>query len=396
MAVIHHLKNRYAIVGIGQTPQGKVPGRSAQSFHVEACVNAIGDAGIAKDEIDGLLLYRHFDAMPGDIDVSAFRIAEQLGIRPTVLSQEAYCTRSWLTHAIGLLEAGFCRYVLVSYGDNARSGKRAFVRELANGKPTDELAAYGDFSTLAKYAMLARRDMFETGTGPEVWRNIAVCQRRFANMNPAAAMFDKVLTEADYDASPYVVEPFRLLDATPTTDGGRAIVITSAERAKDVAGKPVYIMGVGAANMPATPSHMTLEDSRYAAQTASRAAFEMAGVTHADVDACQLYDCFTYTVEATLRDYGLFQPGESKDFFTPERIGPGGTLPVNTSGGMLSEGYFMGLTPVTEAVLQLRGVCGQRQLGSAPGTRAPRIILCSDNGGVLQSHCTILLGKEEY
>lgn len=389
------LKNRYAFSGVGLTPQGKVPSRSAQSFHVEACANALRDAGLPVGEVDGLILYRHFDPVGGDVDVSAFTVAEQLGIRPTALSQETYCTRSWMTHAIGLIEAGFCKYVLVSYGDNARSGRRSFVKELRNdGEPSDMLAAYGDFSTLAKYAMIARRAMYETGTGPEVWRNIAVCQRQFANLNPEAAMHEKLLTPEDYDAAPYVVEPFRLLDATPTTDGGRAILVTTEERARDLAVKPVCVIGVGEANQPKSPAHMTFEDSRYAPATSAKAAFEMAGITIDDVDACEIYDCFTYTVEATMRDYGFFEPGESAAFFVPERIGPGGSLPINTSGGMLSEGYFMGLTPVVEAVRQLRGECGARQLGVLPGSKTPNIILCSDNGGVFHSHTTLVLGRE--
>lgn len=387
------LKNRYAIAGVGLTPQGKVPSRSAQSFHVEACANALRDAQLPASEVDALLLYRHFDPTGGDLDVTAFTVAEQLGIRPTVLSQEKYCTRTWLTHAIGLMEAGLCRYVLVSYGDNARSGRRSFIKELQNGQPTDMLAACGDLSTLAKYAMIARRAMHETGTGPDVWKNIAVCQRQFANLNPEASMYGKPLTEADYYAAPYVVEPFRLPDATPTSDGGRALLITTAERARDLAKTPVPIMGLGQANMPSSPAYMSFEDSRYAAAVAAKAAFEMAGVTTADVDACEIYDCFSYTVEATLRDYGFFKPGEADAFFTPERIGPGGSLPVNTSGGMLSEGYFMGLTPVVEAVRQLRSECGARQLGVYPGSKKPDIILCSDNGGVLQSHTTIVLGR---
>ena len=119
----------------------------------------------------------------------------------------------------------------------------------------------------------------------------------------------------------------------------------------------------------------------------------MAGIGPGDVDACQIYDCFTFTVEHTLRDCGFFKPGESMDWFKPERIGPGGRLPVNTSGGMLSESYFMGLTPVGEAVMQLMGRCGKRQLGVLPGTKTPQIMFCTDNGGVLQSNCSMILER---
>lgn len=390
-----HLKDQYAIVGVGYTPQGKVPDRTALSFHVEACLNAVRDAGLTKEDIDGLLLYRYFEPVGGDRDITAFTVAEQLGIRPTVLSQEHYCTRSWLMHAIGLLECGFCRYVVVSYGDNARSGGRNFVEELSGtGKAFDELAAYGDFSTLAKYAMVARRAMEVYGTGPDVWKEIAIAQRQWAQLNPRAGMYGKPLDDAGYYANEYVAEPFRMLDATPVSDGGRAIVITSAERAKHLPHPPVYITGFGTACQPVSPFRLLAEDEVSAAAVAGKMAFGMAGMTPTDIDACQIYDCFTYTVEATLADYGFYDPRDSAAFLTREHIGPGGGFALNTSGGLLSEAYFMGLTPVSEAVMQLMGRCETRQLGVLPGTKQPRAILCSDNGGVLQSHCAMILTRQ--
>lgn len=390
---LKHLKDKYAIVGVGYTPQGKVPGRSALSFHVEACANAIKDAGVNKNDIDGLILYRDFKPLKGDISASVFKVAEQLGIRPFTLSQEADCTRTWLTHAIGLLEAKFCKYILVSYGDNGRSGGRKSVNELEGDTPTGEEAAFGDLSTLSKFGMLARRAMYEEGTGPEIWKKIAVAQRKWANLNPRASFYEKIMTYDDYLNSDYIVEPFRLFDATPVTDGGRAIIITSSERAKELANPLVFIKGIGSSNTSLTPNQLLHDDVISGAKIASEMAFKMAGIDRKDVDACQIYDCFTYTVEATLRDYGFFKPGESKAWFEQNDIGPGGNFPVNTSGGLLSEAYFMGLTQVSEAVMQLMGRCGDRQLGVHPKTKAPEIILCSDNGGVFQSHNTLILGR---
>jgi acetyl-CoA acetyltransferase len=387
------LSNRFAIAGVGYTPQGKVPGRSAASFYVEAAANAIKDAGLKKTDIDALILYRHFDPVGGDVDVSAFTVAEQLGVRPFTISQETYCTRTWLTHAIGLLATGLCRNVVVVYGDNARSGRRTFVKELSNGSATDDLAAYGDLSTLAKYAMLAQRAMYEYNTGPEVWKEIAIAQRQWANLNPIAGMYSKVLDDEGYFSAEYVAEPFRLLDATPTSDGGRAIVLTTAERARDLPNPPILITGFGQASAPESPFRLKVNDEKSAAAVASKQAFEMAGMTPKDIDVCELYDCFTYTVESTLCDYGFFKPGESRDWITRERIGPGGSLPVNTSGGMLSEAYFMGLTPIAEGVMQLMGRCGDRQLGTLKGTVMPKTIMCSDNGGVFQSHCSLILQR---
>lgn len=387
------LKNKIAIVGVGYTPQGKLPGRTAISFHTEAIRNALADAGIEKGDVDAMFLYRHFEALAGDYDVTAFTVAEQLGFRPSVIGQETYCTRGWLYNSVGLLRSGLCRYVVISYGDNARSGRRSFVKELSGGKATDDLAAFGDLSTMSKYAMQARRAMDTYGTGPEVWKEISIAQRQWACLNPQAAMYGKPLDDEAYYASAMVAEPLRLLDATPSSDGGRAIVLTTVERAKALGHPYAVIRGFGSANQPVSPFRLQVEDPEGAAKLASQQAFRMAGITCRDVDACELYDCFTYTVEATLRDYGFFPREQVKEFLTRQRLGPGGELPVNTSGGMLSEGYFMGLTPVAEAVMQLTGRCGQRQLGVLPGTKEPEIIVCSDNGAVFQSHITLVLER---
>ena len=276
---MNDLKNKIAIVGVGYTPQGKIEGRTAVGFHCEAIRNAIRDAGIGKEDIDAMLLYRHFDAIGGDYDVTAFTVAEQLGINPSVVSQETYCTRTWLYHSVGMLLSGLCKYVVVSYGDNARSCRRSFVKELSNGKATDELAAYGDLSTMAKYAMLSRRAMEEYGTGPEVWKEISIAQRRWANLNPQASMYKKVLDDQGYYDSAYVVEPLRLLDATPNSDGGRAIVLTTAENAKARKQKAVLIRGFGNANQTVSPYRLKALDENSAAVRSSRLAYAMAGVT---------------------------------------------------------------------------------------------------------------------
>lgn len=392
---LDHLKNTIAIVGVGYTPQGKVPNRTAISFHCEAIANAIADAGIDKSQIDALYAYRHFDPIAGDFDMTGYHLAEQLGIRPAVISQERFCTRGWLYEAIGLLNTGLAKYFVISYGDNARSGRRSFVKELKDGKPTDDLAVFGDLSTMAKYAMQARRAMDTYGTGPDVWKEISIAERAWAQLNPIAGMYKKPLDDAAYYASEMVAAPFRMLDATPTTDGGRALVLTTVERAKQMGRPYVVIRGFGSANQPVSPYRLCVEDEASAAYVAGRQAFDMAGVTPADIDSCQLYDCFTYTVEATLRDYGFFKKENVKDFITRENLGPGGALPVNTSGGMLSEAYFMGLTPLAESVMQLTGRCGARQLGPTTGTKEPSLILCSDNGAVFQGHLAMILERGE-
>jgi acetyl-CoA acetyltransferase len=293
-------------------------------------------------------------------------------------------------HAVGVLEAGLCRYVVISYGHNAHSSDsmRGSLLERGADDPV-----FGHFGAASGYALAARRAMHTFHTGPETWKHIAVGHRKWANLNPRAMMHEKPMSFEDYYESRWIVEPFRLLDCCLMTDGGRAIVVTSVERARDLKRPPVLIMGMGQHN-PSTDVHQATHlAGPTGAKKAGEMALGMAGITLDEVDACQIYDCFTYTVEITLQDYGFFGPGEGEDWFKPGRIEPGGSMPVNTSGGQLSEAYYMGLTPISEAAMQLMGRCGNRQLGPATNTKSPEIILCSDNGGILQTHACIILGR---
>lgn len=388
------LRDKYAIVSVGYTPQGKVPNRSALSFYVEAGINAIKDAGLKKEDIDGLICYRRFDPLSNEPEATPYLIAQMLGIQPTILSQESYCPRHHFVQAISLLEAGFCNYVLIIYADNGLSGNRTFIEEATHPEPKNDNYLYGEFGFVGDYALAARRAMHEFNTGPDTWKEIAVNQRKWAMLNPIATMHGKPLTYEDYLNSNYIIEPFRKLDAALISDGGRACIVTSVERAKDLKNPVVSIMGIGEANPSIDIHQATYITGPTGAKKASEIAFSMAGITLNDIDACEIYDCFTYTVEITMQDYGFFKPGEGKDFFKEGYTAPFGKLPVNTSGGLLSEAYFMGLTPITEAVMQLMGRCGQRQLGVAVGNKKPEIILCSDNGGVLQTHATIILRRQ--
>jgi acetyl-CoA acetyltransferase len=152
-------------------------------------------------------------------------------------------------------------------------------------------------------------------------------------------------------------------------------------------------MGIGQHNPACEIEQATNIAGPTGAKQSGEMALAMAGITLGDIDACEIYDCFTYTVEITLQDYGFFKPGEGEDWFKGGTIGPGGRIPANTSGGQLSEAYFMGLTQLTEATMQLRRQCGKRQLGPETNTKVPEIILCSDNGGILQTHSTIILRR---
>lgn len=289
-----------------------------------------------------------------------------------------------------MLEAGICKYVVISYGHSGLwgGGMRQLLLNAVRGD-----TMFGHFGAIGGYALAARRGMHEFSAGPETWKHIAMGQRKWANLNPRAMMYGKVMEEEDYYTSPLVVEPFRLFDSCLINDGGRAIIVTSSERARDLKHPPVLIMGMGHHN----PSNQ-IGQARYmagpsGAKKAGEAAFRMAGIGVDDIDACQIYDCFTYTVELTLQDYGFFGYGEGKDWFKGGTIEPGGRMPVNTSGGQLSEAYYMGLTPISEAVMQLMDRCEERQLGPKTNTKKPDNILCSDNGGVLQSHACYILRR---
>lgn len=292
---------------------------------------------------------------------------------------------------MGVLDAGLCNYVLISYGDNAISARRP---DLYNGHILDDNApVFGQFGGVARYAMAARRAMHTFATGPDTWKEIALSQRKWANLNPAAKMHDRVMTDADYFEADWIVEPFRRNDCCLLSDGGRAYVVTSLERARDLKRPPAVIMGLGQHYPARDITQSTCMAGPTGARISGETAFKMAGITVDDVDACQIYDCFTYAVEITLQDYGFFKPGEGRDWFAGGATAPGGPMPVNTSGGQLSEAYFMGLTPLTEGVMQIMGRCGDRQLGPDTGTASPEIVLCSDNGGTLQSHQTTILRR---
>jgi len=384
------LKDKYAIVGVGYTPQGRIPNRTALSFHLEACANAIKDAGLKKEDIDGLICYRYFPPAPGEAEVTPYLVAQQLGLSPKVLSQEANCARSQLLNALGWLEAGFCHYVVISFADNPLSGGSRFMGwEVVNSYN----AVFGQFGAVARHGMSARRAMHTFRTGPETWKEIAVGQRKWANLNPIAMMHNRTMTFDDYYNAVWVVEPFRLYDSCLISNGGRAYVITSVERARDLRHRPAVIMGVGQHNPSCDIQQATHMAGPTGAKISGELAFKMAGITLDDIDACEIYDCFTYTVEVSLQDYGFFQPGEGEDWFKGGTISPGGRMPVNTSGGQLSEAYFMGLTPITEAVMPIMGRCGDRQLGPKTKTKESEIILCSDNGAILQTHSCLILRR---
>ncbi len=375
-------RDKAAVVGVGYTAQqGTVPNRTAMSLALEASRNAIEDAGLRSEDIDGLLLQPV-------MGTHSYNVAAHLGINlrftanHDVMGASANCIAHLAAMAVA---SGMANYVLCLYATTSQSGRPMMMG--GGARPAGSDSAYGLFGASMQYALAARRGMHEFGTGPETWKHIAVNTRKWANLNPRATFYERPMSFDDYYAEPWIAEPFRRADCCLVSDGGRAFIVTTAERARALKQPPVYISGMGQHHHTADIVQSKFAAGPTGAQHSGEAAVTMAGISLADIDACEIYDCFTYTVELTMQSYGFFKPGEGKDFFKDGRTAPGGQFPVNTSGGLLSEVYYMGFTPLTEAVMQLRGQCGPRQL------KDPHHILVSGNGGILQTHSTTILRR---
>jgi acetyl-CoA acetyltransferase len=287
------------------------------------------------------------------------------------------------------IEAGLASTIVCVFSDaplkppkpaeagKAKSGGSASAYGFARGLN----AAYGQFGVNALYAMVARRHMHRFGTTNDHLGAVAVAQRAWANRNPTAQFHEQPLTLDDYHRSRWIVEPFHLLDCCLVSNGGVAVVVTSAERAKDLRQPPVFVWGFGQGHPGGDPA----ETLTSGAPLAKAAVFGMAGIDVADVDVLELYDCYTFTVLVTLEDYGFCKKGESGPFVADGKTGPGGTLPVNTGGGQLSSFYMWGMTPVAEGVIQARGQGGRRQVEKHD------VVLVSGNGGILSTHSTLVL-----
>lgn len=386
------LRGKGAIVGLGITPQGKVYEHNAVGFAIEAVRLALEDAGLTRDDLDGLLLN------PGiswnDAGMGSFQLQQAMGLRDLRLS----CTMNaggataaaMLQHAVQAIDAGLCHTVACVFSDAPlkppkpkNDGKaRANGSAAAYGFSRGLDASYGMFGINARYAAVAQRHMHLYGTTSDHLGAIAVAERQWANGNPMAQFHGTPLTLDDYHRSRWIAEPFHLFDCCLVSNGGLAIIVTSAERAADLRRPPVFVLGMGQGHPGGDP----LDTLSSGAALAKEKAFAMAEVELADIDVVELYDCYTFTVLVCLEDYGFCAKGEGGPFVADGRIAPGGSLPVNTGGGQLSAFYMWGMTPISEAVIQLRGDGGARQVEGA------QTALVSGNGGILSTHSTLVLG----
>jgi acetyl-CoA acetyltransferase len=238
------------------------------------------------------------------------------------------------------------------------------------------------------HAFMASRHMHEYGTTFEQLGSVALAQRAWANLNPEAKFYDRTLTMQDYLASRWISHPYRLLDNCVVSDVGCAVIVTTAERARDLKQKPVYVKGIGFGDSAREAWWDKTNFTRTDGAHAKDVAFRQAGIGIEDVDVAELYDCFTAEFLLTLEDYGFCAKGEGGKFASSGALAPGGALPTNTGGGQLSGYYAWGMTPLSEAVIQARGHGGDRQADRHD------VVLVSGNGGILDHHATLILSPE--
>jgi acetyl-CoA acetyltransferase len=350
---------------------------------MEAAALAIENAGLARHEVDGLLT----DPGPAQglvegITPHYLRMGALLGIDPDYAGTETLggaSSAAIVQRAALAVEAGLCSACLCVYGDSPLSGTGSF------SYPRGDEAAFGFFGATGLHALAARRHMHRYGTRPEHFGEVAIAARAHAARTPHAQKRRTIALE-EYLASDPVVEPLRRFDCCLISDGAAAVVVTSAERARDLPGAPIHVLGHAQAHSLSTyqaPEHF----DQLPAVRCGPAALGRAGVALADIDVVLLYDCFTIVVLMQLEDYGFCGKGESGPFVEGGRIAPGGALPVNPSGGLLAEGYGGGMLHVIEAVRQLRGEAGERQIPDA------RLALVSGHGLGMNTHATLVLGR---
>tara|TARA_B100000029_G_scaffold115642_1_gene108142 strand:- start:2927 stop:4069 length:1143 start_codon:yes stop_codon:yes gene_type:complete len=374
------LSRSVAIVGVAESDEvGKIENKSNLQFHAEAAYNAIEDAGMKASDIDGLIT----------AGTSTLNTAEFLGLHPKYTDTTAVGGSSFeihIAHAMAAINAGYCETVLVTHGEAGRSARNRPGGNMSDPGNQYELP-YGFIGQPISYSMACRRYMHMYGEERtrQALAEIAVSTRKWAQKNPKAYMKDP-MTFDDYHASRWISWPFHLFDCCIVTDGGGAYIVTKKEIANSLPKKPVWVLGVSEGHDHNIISQMP-DLTRTWARNTGPEALQMAGLTHDDIDLAMIYDSFTYTVLATLESLGFCKPGEGPDFVANQRTAPGGDFPMNTNGGGLSYCHtgMYGMFLVLEAVRQLRGETGERQLDN------PKTCLVNGTGGSLSSTGTVVL-----
>ena len=374
-----------AVAGVYEHPTRYAPDKTAYQIHAESARGALEDAGLGIRDVDGF-----FTSGVGPIGIMS--LAQHLNLRPCYLDSQDIGGSSFVSHclhAAAAIDAGLCSVALVTYGSTAASER--FAIGTGGGfmmSPADAYeAAYGP-TIVGSYALVAQRHMHEYGTTSEQLAEIAVTMRQHASLNPEAK-YREPITVDDVLASRVISSPLHLLDCCMISDGGGALVLTSTVRARDLRKRPAVILGAAEAVRHHGIGERDLLD--VAACQSGPLAFERAGLRHADVDMCMIYDSYTITVLATLEALGFCRRGEGGAFCADGRLGLRGALPTNTDGGGLSSNHpgMRGIFLVIEAVRQLRGERGESQVPDC------EIALVHGTGGMLgqrHSGVTMLLG----
>jgi acetyl-CoA acetyltransferase len=372
-----------AVVGAAESDLGQVaPHSTPVDLMAQATMRALDDCGLKLSDIDGV-----FSAAT-QVRMAPLALAEYLRIKPrffdgTIIGGSSFMAH--VAHAQAAIEHGLCEVALIAYGSTQRSVSRAAASPRERNPYEDP---YRPFMPTSAYALAASRHMYQYGTTREQLAEVAVAARQWALLNPKAWEKEPLTIEQVLKAR-MVSYPFTVRDCCLVVDGGGALILTSASRAKSLKKKPAYVLGVGEALGHATISNMPDLTVTAAAESGPKA-FGMAGLRPSDVNMISLYDAFTITPILFLEDLGFCPKGEGGRFVSGGAIAPGGKYALNTSGGGLSYCHpgMYGLLVMIEAVRQVRGECGQRQV------RGCEVALAHGNGGVLSSQCTVIFGSE--
>lgn len=377
------------IVGLGMTEMTREYTYSATGLAAIAIREALADAGLEKDDVDGLLINQ---GVAAGLRPDLQKVMGMTNLRlQTLMNGQGSTAGQMVQYASLAIQGGLVDTVVCVFADDPLRGGGAGAAYGGAGRVTTGMASlnnyYGHFGANTGYALAARRHMATYGTTQDQLGAVAVATRKWAQLNPIAMQRGDMTLE-DYHNSRWIVEPFHLLDCTLVTNGAIAVVVTSRERAADLKQPPVYVTGMGQGHPGNLRRDGFESEMNTGAVQAGKTAYAMAGVGPDDIDVRELYDCYTYTTLVTLEDYGFAKKGEGGPFVEDGKLAPGGSHPTNTGGGELSGYYMWGMTPLSEAVIQTRGQGGDHQVEKHDN------VLVSTQGGILDQHATLILSPD--